>query len=344
MRLRRARLRDGSGFTVLVQHDETWVPLVPVLAHLQRAGKPTSPGLDAAARDVIAFLQGGETIQAEVREVLRWAREQGLDLADTFDPTPILPFEPRSFRDFSLWERHMIDAARGIVQRFMPQMMPFVRVYERLTGKPFPRLRPKKMYYEVPVYYMGNHLNFYGEGETIPWPPYSQALDYELELGVIIARPGRNLTPEEGEAAIGGFVVLNDFSARDMQAREFAEGVFGPVIKAKNFANALGADVVTADEILPRFPALRGTVRVNGEVWGEGTSAGPVHGLGDMVAYASLGENLYPGELLGTGTFPGCSGVEVGKWLRPGDRVELSIEGVGTLTNTVGEPESSGRG
>lgn len=118
--------------------------------------------------------------------------------------------------------------------------------------------------------------------------------------------------------------------------------MFGPVVKAKNFANAMGADVVTADEVWPRIEALRGTVRVNGDVWGRGTSAHPVHSVADMVAYASWGETLYPGEVLGTGTFPGCSGVEVGRWLQPGDVVELEIEGVGTLKNTVGTPETGG--
>ena len=339
MRLRRVRRRDTSGLTLIVQTDEQWIPLAPALERYQEAGHAISPELAAAANDIIAFLAGGAPLRNQAQEVLAWAQEQGGDWRDTFDPAPMLPFQPRSFRDYSLWEKHMIDAARGIVRRFMPQMRGVLTLYESLTGRPFPKLKPKKMFYQVPVYYMGNHLNVYGEGDTIPWPPYSRALDYELELGVIIARTGRNLTPEEGEAAIGGFVVLNDFSARDMQAREFAEGVFGPVVKAKNFANALGPDVVTADEVLPRFEALRGTVRVNGEVWGQGTTAHPTHGLGDMVAYASWGETLYPGELLGTGTFPGCSGVEVGRWLRPGDEVELDIEGIGRLRNRIGEPE-----
>ncbi len=342
MRLRRARLNDGSGFTVIVWDEGGWVPLVPALEHARQAGRPVAPELETAARDIIAFLSGGKAVREQAAEVVAWVRGQGLDLEATFDPTPILPFQPRSFRDFSLWEKHMIDAARGIVQRFMPQMTGLIRAYESVMRKPFPKLRPKKMYYDVPVYYMGNHLNFYGEGETIPWPPYSRAVDYELELGVIIAQSGRNFSRQEAEAAIGGFVVLNDFSARDMQAREFAEGVFGPVVKAKNFANAMGPDVVTADEILPRFESLRGTVRVNGQVWGQGTTENPTHGLADMVAYASWGETLYPGEVLGTGTFPGCSGVEVGRWLQPGHTVQLEIEGVGTLTNIIGQPEKGG--
>ena len=342
MRLRRVALQEHAGYSVAVWDGDRWVPLVPALEHRRSTGGTVPAELADAARDIIAFLSGGETVRQQAEEIVAWVRDQGLALSHTFDARPLLPFQPRSFRDFSLWEQHMIDAARGIVARFMPNMLGIVRAYESLTKRPFPKLRPKKMFYEVPIYYMGNHLNFYGEGDTIPWPSYTQALDYELELGVIIARPVRNASPEEARAAIGGFVVLNDFSARDMQAQEYAEGVFGPVVKAKNFANALGADVITADDILPRFESLRGTVRVNDEVWGQGTTASPTHSLADMVAYASWGENLYPGELLGTGTFPGCSGVEVGKWLRPGDQVTLDIEGVGTLTNVIGQPETAG--
>ncbi len=340
MRLRRARLQDGSGFTLIAWDDGTWVPLVPALQAFQEREGRVLEGLSRTADDVVAFLAAGQEAREQAEALLAWVREQELDLSATFDPTPLLPFAPRSFRDCSLWEQHMVDAARGLVERFMPKLSRVVRLYERVAKRPFPKLRPKPMFYQVPIYYMGNHLNFYGDGEEVPWPSYSRALDYELEIGVIVATGGRNLTPEEGERAIGGFVVLNDFSARDMQAREFAQSVFGPVVKAKNFANALGPDVVTADEILPRFEQLRGVVRVNGEVWGEGTTANPVHSLGEMVAYASWGENLYPGELLGTGTLPGCSGVEVGRWLRPGDEVTLEVTGIGTLTNTVGQPET----
>lgn len=342
MRLRRAQLRDESGYTVLLWDAETegWVPVVPALRAFTEQQGATLHALAAAVDDVVAFLAGGEAVREEADRLVSWVRRQGLDLGNTFDPTPLLPFFPRSFRDCSLWEQHMIDAARGIVQRFMPGMARTVRLYEAVAKRPFPRLRPKPMYYQVPVYYMGNHLNFYADGEEVPWPSYAQALDYELEVGIVIAASGRNFTPEEGERAIGGFVVLNDFSARDMQAREYAGSPFGPVVKAKNFANAMGPDVVTADEILPRFEALRGEVLVNDEVWSQGTTANPIHSLGEVVAYASWGETLYPGELIGTGTLPGCSGVEIGRWLRPGDRVMLRVEGIGMLTNTVGQPET----
>ena len=112
-------------------------------------------------------------------------------------------------------------------------------------------------------------------------------------------------------------------------------------MKAKNFASGLGAVVVTADEILPRVENLAVEVKVNGKVWGSGHTAGMRYPLWEVVAYASLGEQLLPGELLATGTIPGCSGIEVGKWLAPRDEIELSIAGVGTLSNVIGTPQAA---
>ena len=170
------------------------------------------------------------------------------------------------------------------------------------------------------------------------WPAYAQVLDYELEIGVIIARDGSDLTPDEALGVVGGFVLVNDFSARDVQFREMAEGLMGPA-KSKDFGTALGSVVVTPPEFLPVLDALGAEVRVNGDVWGAGNTRRMQHSLADVVAYASAGERLAAGTVIGLGTIPGCSGVEVGRWLSPGDVVELSAGPLGTLRNTVGEPE-----
>ena len=167
-------------------------------------------------------------------------------------------------------------------------------------------------------------------------------LDYELELGAVICRPLHDATPEQALQAIGGFVVVNDLSARDVQYPEMTSG-FGPV-KSKNFANAMSAQLVTADEILPRVAELDVAVRINGEPCGRGNTAGMQHSIGEMVAYASVGERVVPGELLATGTIPGCSGMETGQWLHAGDEIELEIQGVGTLRNVIGAPGRMGNG
>jgi 2-keto-4-pentenoate hydratase/2-oxohepta-3-ene-1,7-dioic acid hydratase in catechol pathway len=120
---------------------------------------------------------------------------------------------------------------------------------------------------------------------------YTQALDYELEIGAVIARDCTDLTSDEAIAAVGGFVLLNDFSARDVQFREMVEGLMGPA-KSKDFGTAIGSVVVTPPEFLPVLSALDVEVRVNGDVWGRGSTRGIQHSLADVVSYASAGEQL----------------------------------------------------
>lgn len=266
------------------------------------------------------------------------ARQRLSDAAGDLEPVaadavPVLPFEPRSFRDFMLYEAHAVGAARGFVHRFMPAAARVVSAYEALTRRTFPRLRPHPLWYRQPLYYMGNHLTIATDGAEIAIPPYSHALDYELELGFVLAKPLLNATPEMCEAAIGGFVVLNDFSARDVQAAEMASG-FGPQ-KAKHFASAISNVVVSADEILPRWRNLKGSVRRNGRLIAEPSTAGAKWSLGEVLAHACRGEPLQPGELFATGTLPRGSGIETGRLLAPGDLIEIGIEGIGTLSNRI---------
>lgn len=330
MKLRRVRYGSDARTCVAVQAGDRWVPLVPAL---QRHGSKDD-ALSAAAHDLVALLAAPDLRERVAKLVESVAGE---DLGPV-DSAPLLPFQPLSFRDFSLWERHMIDAARGLTRFMPPPVERAVGTYERVSRRPFPRLKPGAIWYQHPIYYKGNHRSFIADGEVVPWPSYTQALDYELELGLVIASSVRDATPEEGQAAIGGFVLVNDFSARDVQYPEMSQGLFGPA-KSKDFANGLGAVVVTADEVLHAIGALAAEVRVNGDVWGRGTTSGMQHSLGEMVAYASRGEQVSPGDLLATGTLPGCSGVEIDRWLSPGDEVELQLERVGTLRNTIGQPQ-----
>lgn len=339
MQLRRLDTDDGPA--VAARHGDTWVPLPAALAFYEAQGQPALPGLEAASRDIVAFLSGGAAAREQATALLEYVAAAGADVGQRADPAPLLPFAPRSFRDFMLYERHVVDAGRGMVRRFMPQMWEALGAYEAAHGEPHPDLRPRPLWYEKPIYYVGNHLSVIPDGATVPWPAYTRALDYELELGVVIAQSIRDATPDDALRAIGGFVVVDDFSARDVQYPEMTSG-FGPV-KAKNFATGLGAVVVTADEVLPHVADLRVEVRVNGAVWGQGHTAGARYSLGEMVAHASAGEQLHPGELLATGTIPGCSGLETGQWLSPGDEVELRIERVGTLRNVIGAPATAGR-
>jgi 2-keto-4-pentenoate hydratase/2-oxohepta-3-ene-1,7-dioic acid hydratase in catechol pathway len=279
---------------------------------------------DPRTRDIPGLLSAGPEVVSSL-------------LGSVGEPPGGLPFQPGSLRGFGIWEAHMICGAKGMVQRFgSAPLRALAKTYETVTRSVLPAMRPRRNYYRFPQYYMGNHRSLIADGEEVPWPSFSGVLDFELEIGVVISRQVRDCTPEEGLAAIGGFCVVNDWTARDTQWDDIRNGTFGGVVKAKTFASAMSPVVVTADEILPRFMQLSGRVRVNGTVWCEGTTAAPVHRLGAAVAYAAMGETLYPGDLLSTGTLPGCSGLELCRFPLPGDEVRLEIDGIGALANRIG--------
>lgn len=246
----------------------------------------------------------------------------------------LLPFQPLSFRDFMLYEQHNVDAARGLIRRFHPGLYRVTSLYERVTGRPVPQFKPKPLFYQQPIYYMSNAQTFVPTGTPVAVPDYSQALDFELEIGFVLAAPLFDATPDEAAEAIGAFVVLNDFSARDVQRPEMLSG-FGPQ-KSKHFASSMSDTAVTADEILPRIDSLTGSVTLNGTVVSTVSSAGMQHSLGQVLAHASRSEPLYPGELFGTGTLPGGSGMETGHWLRPGDTLTLTLDGIGRIEHRIG--------
>ena len=247
----------------------------------------------------------------------------------------VLPFQPASFRDFMLYEQHAVDAARGLVRRFHPAQARAATLVERLTRKPFPLFKPKGLFYRQPIYYMSNHLSFIPSGAPVAIPSYSSALDFELELGFVLRTPLYNATPQEALDAVGAFVVVNDFSARDVQRSEMATGL-GPQ-KSKHFASSMSVVAVSADAIVPRLDALSGSVSVNGSTVGTVSSRGMQWSIGEVLAHASRSEHLYPGELFATGTLPGGSGMETGRWLQAGDRLTLVIDQIGEISHSITE-------
>jgi 2-keto-4-pentenoate hydratase/2-oxohepta-3-ene-1,7-dioic acid hydratase in catechol pathway len=251
---------------------------------------------------------------------------------------PVLPFQPVSLRGFANWEQHWQDAARVLARRHLGPAWPAVAAYERLTGRTFPALKPGKEFYQHPAYYHGNPLNTVVDGDELPWPAYTKELDFELEIGFLLTRSLRDATPQQARAAIGGCVVFNDLSARDVQWREHRDGLFGPVVKTKSFANAMSATVACADDLLDRIADLPATVTVNGDIWSHTSTRGMRYTPAEMLAWASRGETLHPGELFTSGTVPGGSGLELDRWLHPQDVLTLHIHDIATLTNPVGQP------
>jgi fumarylacetoacetate (FAA) hydrolase len=214
---------------------------------------------------------------------------------------------PSSVRDFYAFERH-VQSARA--QRGL-EMAP--------------------EWYQLPVFYFSNPAAVNGPDVEVAFPPESSAWDYELEAAAVVGAGGR----------IAGFTVMNDWSARDLQKMEMAVGL-GPA-KGKDFATSLGPVLVTPDELGDL--RLEMIARVNGEERSRG-NLGDIHWPWDeLAAHAGRNTRLVPGDVLGSGTVgTGCI-LEHGdgRWLQPGDVVELEIEQIGVLRNVVGGARSSGR-
>jgi 2-keto-4-pentenoate hydratase/2-oxohepta-3-ene-1,7-dioic acid hydratase in catechol pathway len=188
-------------------------------------------------------------------------------------------------------------------------------------------------WYQAPIYYKGNHRAMLGPDDDCPWPPYTDRLDFELELAVVMGRRGRDVKTSEAGKYIFGFTVFNDFSARDVQSKEMSAWL-GPA-KGKDFANALGPCIVTCNDIGTE-PDLAMICRVNGEEWGRARSSDAKWKWADMISHVSAGEDIFPCDVYGSGTPGGCCGLDLGRDLSPGDVVELEIERIGTLRNRIG--------
>ncbi|GIW09137.1 MAG: 2-hydroxyhepta-2,4-diene-1,7-dioate isomerase [Dehalococcoidia bacterium] len=215
---------------------------------------------------------------------------------------------PNSLRDFMAFEDH----ARAGAQR---------------RGEAL-----AEAWYQQPLYYKGNHRAIVGPDEDVEWPAYSERLDFELEVACVIGRPGRDIPAEQAEEYIAGYTILNDWSARDIQRVEML-GRLGPA-KGKDFATSLGPWLVTPDEV-GDLTTLRLVARVNGEVWFAGQFGRIYWSFPQMIAHVSRGEWLYPGDVLGSGTHYGGCGLDLDRWIQPGDVVELEVDRLGVLRNRV---------
>ena len=232
----------------------------------------------------------------------------------------LAPLDPPVMRDCLAFEEHLRNTLPGLAAA--------------MNAEP----RIPDVYYEKPIYYKGNPLTLIGHEQEVPWPDYSRRMDYELELGFVIGRPGKDLTPEQAKAHLFGVTIFNDFSARDIQSIEM-KGQLGPA-KGKDFATALGPWITTVDEL--DVHNLTMVARINGEEWSRGSSSTIMWRVEEIIAYISKAEGLVAGELIGSGTVGRGCGVELGKFLKAGDVVELEVEGIGILRNKMGTPALAG--
>jgi 2-keto-4-pentenoate hydratase/2-oxohepta-3-ene-1,7-dioic acid hydratase in catechol pathway len=279
---------------------------------LREQGDPRWEEIADAAlpADMLGFLEGGEPALERARRVLDFAQQAQPDPEGrrlTFGrgevrllaPVP----RPRTMRDFSVYEEHMM--------RRRPD-----------SQKP-------ASWYHFGTCYKGNPDMVFGPDDPLRWPDYSEMLDPELELAAVIGRRGMNLSVEDAGSYIAGYTIFVDGSARDVAVRE----MLGPY-KHKDFGTNLGPCLVTPDE----FDELnaRCGIRVNGEEWWQGNTGQQRNfRMADLVAYASDEEMLHPGDVIAAGTVGDSCSFDTGRWIEPGDVVELWIEGIGTMRLTA---------
>ena len=255
-----------------------------------------------------ALIEAGQETLFAVKDAVTPAATESLSPSVSW----LCPFDAiASLRDFLAFEDHVL---RGATRRHA-EVPPY--------------------WYEAPVYYKGNHRALLGPGDICERPSYTDSLDFELELALVIGCRGRDIARADAAEHVFGFTIFNDFSARDIQAREMSAWL-GPA-KGKDFANAFGPCIVTADEVGAE-PDLAMICRVNGEEWGRARSSDMHWKWADMIAHVSRDEDVWAADVLGSGTPGGCCGLDIGRALQPGDVVELEIEKIGVLRNPIRFP------
>ncbi len=267
------------------------------------------------APSVLAIVESGQAaLERAAERVASAPPEARLAVQDVVLLAPIP--QPPQMRDFLCFEKHLKQGFEAIA---------------KMRGTP---ARIPKVWYERPIFYHPNRLNVCGTGADVPWPAYSEQLDFELEFGCYIGTPGKDIPRNEARRHIFGYTLFNDFSARDEQTLDMM-GQLGPG-KGKDFdnSNAMGPCLVTADELVDPYD-LEMKVRVNGEEWGRGHSSEMHWKFEDCIAHVSRAETVHPGEFFASGTVGNGCGLEHMRFLKPGDVVELEVEGIGILRNRV---------
>jgi len=272
--------------------------------------------------EMLKFIEAGEISMDAARVALDYLENEGYPalsgngekfVYQTSEVKLLAPVpRPLSVRDCSAFLQHTMNARAR-------------------SGAP-PEL--PEVYYEIPAHYRTSSTDVIGPDEPILWPSYSEKLDYELEVALCIGKEGVNISEGIAEEYIFGYTIFNDISARDFQRREM-ELKLGPT-KAKSFqnSNVMGPCLVTSDEI--DASNLRMTARINGEVWSEGNTRDMHFTFAQLVSYISKDDTLYPGEFIASGTVGFGCGMELDRWINPGDVIELEVDGIGILKNRVG--------
>lgn len=288
---------------------------------LAEEGAPAAEAASGARAAIPAtmesFVAGGAPCLEAARQALPLGEERGLRTPEgrpvslgARDVRLLPPIRPNSIRDFVGFEDH----ARAGAARRGAELPPGWR--------------------ERPFYYRGNHRAILGPDEPVPRPWFTEQLDFELEVACIVGRDLRDAGEEEAAAGIFGLTIMNDWSARDVQRAEM-DSRMGPS-KSKDFATSLGPCILVAER--GPQPALGMQARVNGRTVCEASLGAAFWTFPAMISFVSRDETVWATDVYGSGTpFGGCMLDHGGPWLQPGDVVELEVEGIGVLRNTVAQ-------
>jgi 2-keto-4-pentenoate hydratase/2-oxohepta-3-ene-1,7-dioic acid hydratase in catechol pathway len=280
---------------------------------------------------VLSIVEGGDAVLDRAYETIKKAPASAILRRDEARlRAPIQP--PPQMRDCLCFELHLqqaFAASRKLTAQRSADPEKTLAELERSGTSAAPAI-----FYKQPIYYKANRFAVIGTDEEVVWPEYSQFLDFELEFGIYIKKKAKDVPKEKARDYIFGYTIFNDMSARDVQGVEM-EGRLGPC-KGKDFdtGNPMGPCLVTADELTDPY-SLTMIARVNGEEWGRGSSSSMYWKFEDLIAYISRSETLHPGEFLGSGTVGNGCGLEHMRFIKPGDVIELEVEGIGKLRNRV---------
>ncbi len=286
---------------------------------------------DATIPDsMAAFLQDWDSNLAKAKVIAEKNTIDGIraDSVELIAPVP----HPSSCRDGYAFRQHVAAARRN-------RNVPMIEEFD-----------------QFPIFYFTNHRSVQGPGQIRCMPDHFKKLDFELEVAIVVCREGKNFKAAEAEKYIGGYMIMNDVSARTLQMEEMKLNL-GPA-KGKDFCTVIGPWLVTPDELEPYKTAakpghtgfsynLRMTCEVNGKQVSAGNMSDMDWTFSEILERCAYGTSIYPGDVIGSGTVgTGCflelngTGLlnnpnYISQWLQPGDTVEMSIDGLGTLKNII---------
>lgn len=311
-----------------------WIDQDRQVVPLAQAAAQDGTGSAAAFASMQALIEAGPEAWALARRLVTSAK--GDAVIPTAGCRVLAPLpRPIQLRDCLCFPGHVKGVQVIQAERMIQAAPDPAKKRAELTAAGLFEVPPG--FYAFPLYYLSNSLSVVGPDADVVWPPFSQFIDYEMEWAAVIGTRCHQVKKADARSHIFGYTVFNDWSARDEQMKIMAAFLnLGPGA-GKDFANSLGPCIVTADEIEDPYD-LTMTVRLNGQQVSQGSTAGMHWRYEDLIEYLSRGHDLLPGEVLGSGTVGGGCSLETGRMLAPGDEVELSVQGIGSLRNRVLAP------